>query len=107
MRNAGTFRDAVNRFDAFANEHLIRENKDFVFLGAAATREVGDRLELGVETSHQTGEERGQGASTHVGVGGAYKVSEKWSLLASGGPDFGHGAEHGQFTFYVGIAFAN
>jgi hypothetical protein len=82
-------------------------NKDFVFVGAAATREIGERLELGAEVSHQTGEEKGQRAWTHVGVGGAVKLSEKWSLLASAGPDFGPGAEHGQATFYVGIAFAN
>lgn len=32
VRNAGTFRDAVNRFDAFASEHLNSQNLDFVFV---------------------------------------------------------------------------
>jgi hypothetical protein len=32
VRNAGTFRDAVNRFDAFASEHLSSHNLDFVFV---------------------------------------------------------------------------
>lgn len=32
VRNAGTFRDAVNRFDAFAAEHLNSQNLDFVFV---------------------------------------------------------------------------
>ncbi|CAI4213769.1 unnamed protein product [Parascedosporium putredinis] len=32
VRNAGTFRDAINRFDAFANEHLTSQNFDFVFV---------------------------------------------------------------------------
>jgi Zn-finger in Ran binding protein and others/RNA recognition motif. (a.k.a. RRM, RBD, or RNP domain) len=32
VRNAGTFRDAINRFDAFASEHLTPQNKDFVFV---------------------------------------------------------------------------
>lgn len=32
VRNAGTFRDAVNRFDAFASEHLTSQNLDFVFV---------------------------------------------------------------------------
>ncbi|KAI4591704.1 hypothetical protein KJ359_012679 [Pestalotiopsis sp. 9143b] len=32
VRNAGTFRDAVNRFDAFASEHLTNQNLDFVFV---------------------------------------------------------------------------
>lgn len=32
VRNAGTFRDAINRFDAFANEHLTSQNLDFVFV---------------------------------------------------------------------------
>ncbi|GKT84682.1 LOW QUALITY PROTEIN: RNA-binding protein [Colletotrichum tofieldiae] len=32
VRNAGTFRDAINRFDTFANEHLTSQNLDFVFV---------------------------------------------------------------------------
>ncbi len=32
VRNAGTFRDAINRFDAFASEHLTSSNYDFVFV---------------------------------------------------------------------------
>ncbi|KAK9419060.1 putative RNA-binding protein [Seiridium unicorne] len=32
VRNAGTFRDAINRFDAFATEHLTNQNLDFVFV---------------------------------------------------------------------------
>ncbi|GAM83929.1 hypothetical protein ANO11243_019190 [Dothideomycetidae sp. 11243] len=32
VRNAGTFRDAVNRFDTFAQEHLVSKNLDFAFV---------------------------------------------------------------------------
>ncbi|GAM36345.1 hypothetical protein TCE0_018r05364 [Talaromyces pinophilus] len=32
VRNAGSFRDAVNRFDAFAQEHLISKNLEFSFV---------------------------------------------------------------------------
>lgn len=32
VRNAGTFRDAITRFDAFANEYLISKNLDFSFV---------------------------------------------------------------------------
>lgn len=32
VRNAGTFRDAINRFDAFASEHLTSQNLDFSFV---------------------------------------------------------------------------
>ncbi|KAI1850810.1 hypothetical protein JX265_013373 [Neoarthrinium moseri] len=32
VRNAGTFRDAINRFDAFATERLTSQNLDFVFV---------------------------------------------------------------------------
>jgi inhibitor of KinA sporulation pathway (predicted exonuclease) len=32
VRNAGTFRDAITRFDAFATEHLTSKNLDFVFV---------------------------------------------------------------------------
>lgn len=32
VRNAGTFRDAITRFDSFANDHLVSQNLDFVFV---------------------------------------------------------------------------
>lgn len=32
VRNAGTFRDAINRFDAFAQEHLLPNNLEFSFV---------------------------------------------------------------------------
>lgn len=32
VRNAGSFRDAINRFDAFTTEHLNSTNLDFVFV---------------------------------------------------------------------------
>lgn len=32
VRNAGTFRDAINRFDKFASEHLTSQNLDFTFV---------------------------------------------------------------------------
>ncbi|KOS19693.1 putative RNA-binding protein [Escovopsis weberi] len=32
VRNAGTFRDAISRFDAFATEYLTSKNLDFVFV---------------------------------------------------------------------------
>ncbi|KAI9047424.1 hypothetical protein LZ554_008868 [Drepanopeziza brunnea f. sp. 'monogermtubi'] len=32
VRNAGTFRDAINRFDAFASEHLTSQSLDFSFV---------------------------------------------------------------------------
>lgn len=32
VRNAGSFRDAVNRFDQFAQEHLIPKNYEFAFV---------------------------------------------------------------------------
>lgn len=32
VRTAGTFRDAINRFDSFAQEHLIPKNHEFAFV---------------------------------------------------------------------------
>ncbi|KAK8153898.1 ribonuclease H-like domain-containing protein [Phyllosticta citrichinensis] len=32
VRNAGSFRDAINRFDQFANEHLLSKNLEFAFV---------------------------------------------------------------------------
>ncbi|CAD0054414.1 unnamed protein product [Aureobasidium pullulans] len=32
VRNAGSFRDAINRFDQFAQEHLVKNNSEFAFV---------------------------------------------------------------------------
>lgn len=32
VRNSGSFRDAINRFDQFANEHLLSKNHEFAFV---------------------------------------------------------------------------
>lgn len=32
VRTAGTFRDAINRFDSFAQDHLISKNQEFAFV---------------------------------------------------------------------------
>lgn len=32
VRNAGTFRDAINRFDSFAQEHILPKNLEFAFV---------------------------------------------------------------------------
>ncbi|KAG9618367.1 hypothetical protein KCU64_g22651, partial [Aureobasidium melanogenum] len=32
VRNAGSFRDAINRFDQFAQEHLVKNNHEFAFV---------------------------------------------------------------------------
>ena len=32
VRNAGSFRDAVNRFDTFAQEHILPKNYEFAFV---------------------------------------------------------------------------
>ncbi|EOD46814.1 putative RNA binding protein [Neofusicoccum parvum] len=32
VRNSGSFRDAINRFDQFANEHLLSKNFEFAFV---------------------------------------------------------------------------
>jgi hypothetical protein len=38
---AGTFRDAINRFDTFANEHLIEKCVEFAFVTAIGVRFLG------------------------------------------------------------------
>jgi hypothetical protein len=70
--------------------------------GVAASRAVGERLQLGLEAYHQTPEEHGGGAFTGLNIGGAYRMTDRWSVLFSGGPGL-QNRRQGRFRFYLGL----
>ena len=76
-------------------------------VGYALSRQVTDKLNLGIELYHQTPEERGGKATTGASVGAIYDLSEKWALLGSIGPGLSHRAENGRYSFYFSLAFHN
>lgn len=54
--------------------------------GWVATRQVTDRLQLGAEVYRQTSDTPDEGPTTAIGAGAIWRLSERFALLASGGP---------------------
>ncbi len=74
-------------------------NRDYWTGGAAVTREIGQRLLLGVEVDRQGPDTVAGRASTSLGVGAIYDLPGPLRLLASGGPTFGDGGDRGFHVF--------
>lgn len=67
-------------------------NRDYWTGGLALTRQVGDRLLLGVEADRQGADTEGGSGATRLGLGAIYQLRGPLRLLASGGPTFEDGA---------------
>ena len=63
-------------------------NRDYWTGGVALTREVSDRLLLGVEADRQGADTTAGRASTSLGVGAILRLTPPFRLLASAGPTF-------------------
>ena len=61
-------------------------NRGFWQAGAAVTQELGDRLTIGAELTHQTSDSIGAPPETAAGAGAIVKLSKHYALLLSGGP---------------------
>ena len=70
--------------------------------GAAVTRNVTPRLQVGAEGYAQGDDAADGGGYTTINFGLSYKLVEHWSVLASAGPTWVSGGEHGQ-VFYVSL----
>jgi hypothetical protein len=62
--------------------------RDYWTGGVAVTREIGERLLLGVEADRQGPDTVGGSGSTSLGIGAIYRLKPPVRLLASGGPTF-------------------
>lgn len=82
-------------------------NRNYSFAGIALTRELGARLNLGLEAYHHSPDAVDGRASTGAGLGVTYALAEKWSLIASGGPLLDHRASNGRYAAYLALAFHN
>lgn len=82
--------------------YRIQPGQDVWETGIALTRAVTEHLTLGGELYHRTEEEPGAGSFTGLALGLTYKVSERWSLLASGGPGV-QNRDEGRFRVYVSL----
>jgi len=61
-------------------------NRGFWQAGAAVTQDLGERLTIGAELTHQTSDSVGAPPETAAGVGVIAKLSKHYALLLSGGP---------------------
>jgi len=78
-------------------------NRDFWTGGVAVTRQVTDRLNLGAEISHRSADARDGRAFSGVNLGMVYRLTDHWSLLASGGPGIQNARTEGRYDFYVSL----
>jgi len=78
-------------------------SKDFCLAGWAVTHQVLANLQLGAEVVHQTPDVKGGRASTGLGFGMIYDLSEHYHLLAYAGPGLQNAPETGRYTWYASI----
>ena len=71
--------------------------------GLGISRTFGPRLEIGAEIYRQAADEQGERAHTSVGIGATYRLSRRWSLLASAGPGLESGHREGRSNFYAAL----
>jgi hypothetical protein len=78
-------------------------NRDFWTGGIAVTRQVSARLNLGAEITHRTRDASEGRDFTGANLGVIYKLTDHWSLLASGGPGLQNARSEGRYDFYVSL----
>jgi hypothetical protein len=69
------------------------------------TRQVVSNLQVGLEIFHQTADTRGGDATTSLGVGMRYDVSENFHLLGYVGRGIQNADETDRFNWYTSILF--
>lgn len=81
--------------------------QDFCLAGWAVTREIVPALRVGAELYHRSADSHGGRASTGLGAGAVYDLSDNYHLMASFGPGIQNAAETNQFTWYAALLFTN
>jgi hypothetical protein len=79
------------------------DSKNYCQIGWALTRKVLPALTLGAEIYHQTADTRGGKASTGLGAGATYDITENYHLMASFGPGIQNAAETNRYSWYVAL----
>lgn len=78
-------------------------NRDYWTGGAAITRQIGERLMLGVEADRQGPDTVDARASTNLGLGAIYQLPKPLHLLASAGPTFSDSGGPASFHAFVAL----
>ena len=81
-------------------------NRDYWTGGVAATRQIGEKLLVGLEADRQGADTVADSAATRLGIGAIYDLPGRLRLLASGGPTFDDNGRSGFHAFAaLGIDF--
>jgi len=81
------------------------DSQNFCMVGWALTRQVLPDLQIGAELYHQTADTRGGRATTGIGAGIIYDLSEHYHLMGSVGPGIQNVGETNQYSWYTALLF--
>ncbi|HSC20003.1 MAG TPA: transporter [Rhizomicrobium sp.] len=80
-------------------------SRNFCLAGWAMTYRLLPKLQIGGELFHQTADTKGGRATTVLGAGATYDVSDNYHLLGYIGPTVQNAAETNRYTWYASILF--
>ncbi len=78
-------------------------SQDYCQMGWVLTRRILPDLQIGAEIVHQTADSKGGRASTGIGGGVTYDLSENVHLLAYVGPGLQNAADTAQYSWYSSV----
>jgi Putative MetA-pathway of phenol degradation len=78
-------------------------SQDFCQAGWVLTRQILPGLQLGAEIVHQTANKIGGRASTGIGVGIRYDISDNFHLLGYAGPGLQDAADTARYSWYASV----
>lgn len=81
------------------------DSQDYCLMGWALSRKIMPDLLIGAEIVHQGSDTKGGRASTGIGGGLIYDLSDSVHLLAYAGPGLQNTAETARFNWYSSILF--
>ena len=79
--------------------------RDYCIAGWAATYQLLPKLQLGVEVFHQTADTKDGRATTVIGTGVKYDLSDNYHLLCYIGPTIQNAAKTNRYTWYASALF--
>ena len=79
--------------------------RTFCMYGGVVTRQVLDKLQLGVELFHQTSDSSGAPPSTTIGLGAKYDIDDHYHLLGYVADGLQNPRETGAVSWYASVLF--
>jgi hypothetical protein len=80
-------------------------SQNFCLMGWALTCQALPDLQIGAEIYHQTADTRGGRASTGIGAGIIYDLSDHYHLMASLGPGIQNASDTNRASWYTALLF--